>query len=79
MAISSAIMAITTSSSINVKPFRSHMMFALLFQREVMSFAGMLFCHNYNTLVLSNASQQIVKLLRCGGRGKRDITQELDD
>jgi hypothetical protein len=53
------------------------MMFALLFQREVMSFAGMFFCHNYNTLALSNASQQIVKPLRCGGRGKSEIPSAL--
>jgi hypothetical protein len=42
------------------------MTFALLFQRETMSFAGMLFCHNYNTLRLRNSTyrQQISELTR---------------
>jgi hypothetical protein len=49
IAINNAMMAITTKSSIRVKPFRSRMMFTLLFQRKIMGFAILLLRHDYNT------------------------------
>ncbi len=50
IAISSAIMAITTNSSINVKPSLSRMMFALPFQRDMAQFVGMPTNHDHNIL-----------------------------
>jgi len=51
-------MAITTSSSINVKPFRLCMIFALPFQRKTTSIAGMLFSCDYNTVSFIDASKK---------------------
>ena len=54
--ISSAIMAITTKSSINVKPFCLSTTLTLLFQRDTIIFAGMFVCHNYNIISRRKAS-----------------------
>ena len=44
-----AMMAMTTSNSINVKPFSLCNVFALAFQREITSFVSMLLYNYYNT------------------------------
>jgi hypothetical protein len=56
IAINNAMIAITTNSSINVKPFALRITFDHLFQREIMSFAGMFVCHDYNTINRGKAS-----------------------
>jgi hypothetical protein len=55
-------MAITTSNSINVKPFRFCMIFALPFQRKTTSIAGMLFCRDYNTVSFIDASKKPISM-----------------
>jgi hypothetical protein len=56
IAINNAMIAITTNSSIKVKPFALRITFVHLFQREIISFAGMFVCHDYNTINHGKAS-----------------------
>lgn len=45
-------------SSINVKPFPLCMAFALLFQRKITSFVGMLICDDYNAIGRDDARKK---------------------